>query len=48
MTVWLLLLAAAFLSLERICYVYISHAPDGSSSHPCRGWEEQARGSIDS
>jgi hypothetical protein len=28
MTVWLLLLAAAFLSLERICYVYISRAPE--------------------
>jgi hypothetical protein len=28
MTVWLWLFAAAFLSLERICYVYISRAPE--------------------
>jgi hypothetical protein len=28
MTLWVLLLAATLLSLERICYVYISHAPE--------------------
>jgi hypothetical protein len=28
MTCWLLLLAAVFLGLERLCYVYISRAPD--------------------
>jgi hypothetical protein len=28
MTLWVLLFAAALLSLERICYVYVSRAPD--------------------
>jgi len=28
MTLWLLLLAAALLSLERLCYIYISRAPE--------------------
>jgi phosphatidyl-N-methylethanolamine N-methyltransferase len=29
MTLWLWLLAAVLLSLERVCYIYISRAPEG-------------------
>jgi cytochrome b len=28
MTLWVFLVAAALLSLERLCYVYISRAPE--------------------
>ena len=29
MTLWLLMVAVPLLSLERLCYVYISRAPEG-------------------